>query len=139
MTEKGIVNQLRTLAQNPAIDATDRIELDHIADKYDLPRPKPGTVVWWRYIRFCADFAIGVVAAHGDGVIDSEPEFHEWRHIEYKPARIAGPLQEIVDIPPMSEWPDGGEALCMYIGSDPGPVVWRIITRAEAARREEGL
>ena len=146
MTEKEIVNQLRTLAQNPAIDATDRIELDHIADKYDPisdkydpPRPEPGTVVW-----FPIDEECGVVADNGRGVYTSCGELVPWASLQEgtKPARIAGPLQEIVDIPPVNEWPLTATAVQMFYVDKtrrflcPVGAIGRVITRDEAARRE---
>ena len=97
------------------------------ADELDAPRPEPGTVVWWRYIHSSADFAIGVVAAHGDGVIDFEQFFHAWGYIECKPARIAGPEDVIIPLE-IARNCCGNSTAAEYMQDE--------IRRAEAARRE---
>ena len=86
MTLKEIADRIRATATVH----TDP-DLLQLADELDPPRPEPGTVVRWRYVYFENNFIAGVVAEGGDGVIDSEQEFHEWCYIDYKPARILAP------------------------------------------------
>lgn len=126
MTHKEIAERGRRILSQTDRNADDKYrELVELFDELDPPRPEPGTGLWWRYWRDGGAWKLGIVEEFGDGVVDSEQEFHGWGDIEYKPARIAGPMQEIVDIPPVSEW-DGAESI----------YVRKAITRAEAERME---
>ena len=136
MTEREIADRIRaTLTVHSDLD------LWRLADELDPPRPKPGTVVWWRWTnRKCErGWSIGQVADNGRGVCIDIYSFKvsaEWRYIEWKPARIAGPMQEIVDIPPVSEWPDDVGSITQRMIPHRSRTSHTIITRDEAARRE---
>ena len=136
MTNKEIADRLRDLIDGTSNGIVLSEAIQRIADDLDPPRPEPGTVVWWRYLTGSLWF-LGTV--NNSGVVQQfgTSESPHWSQIEYKPARIAGPMQEIVDIPPVSEWPE--YALTYYVafmdaGEAIDPVI--ILTRAEAARRE---
>ena len=136
MTNREIAKRLRGL-----IDATSNgialsVSIQRIADELDPTRPEPGTVVW-----FPIDEECGVVADNGRGVYTSCGELVPWGSLQEgtKPARIAGPMQEIVDIPPVSEWPVGAlglDAVWYFPTQDHIVTQWRITNRTEAARRE---
>ena len=141
MTNKEIADRLRGL-----IDATSNgivlsEYIQRIADELDPPRPSPGTVVWWRHIPrdgVIVDWTTGVVVPDNKAGIYSQYGWYAWDEIEYKPARIAGPMQEIIDIPPVSEWPEKTDDVniwAQYTSGLRGEVLKRI-TRAEAKRRE---
>ena len=133
MNQKEIADRIRaTLTVHSDFD------LIRLADELDPPRPEPGTVVWWRV---AADdtWRLGCVVAYGIVPADNINACWNWdcRGLEYKPARIAGPMQEIVDIPPVSEWPEYGDTLITLFEGKAKALRYRdVITRDEAARRE---
>ena len=138
MTHKEIAERLRDMSNR--VGSLTQSSLAELADDLDPPRPEPGTVVWWRV---AADdkWRLGCVLNYGIVPVDNLLACWNWdfKGLEYKPARIAGPMQEIVDIPPVSEWPRGANAVNAvyetgYIGTT---YIGEIITRDEAARRED--
>ena len=146
MTNKEIAERLREIADRlrDLIDGTSNgivlsEYIQRIVDELDPPRPEPGTVVWWRFIGALAyhGWEHGVVDKSLKGIWSSDGLVH-WSRIEWKPTRIAGPMQEIVDIPPVSEWPEKTDDVniwAQYTSGLRGEVLKRI-TRAEAERRE---
>ena len=139
MTNKEIADRIRatlTVHSDP--------ELAKLADELDPPRPEPGTVVWWRG-SVDDTWHLGCVVVYGIVPADNINACWNWgfKGLEWKPARIAGPMQEIVDVPPVSEWLV--DAVDMTLswnrrvrdGKVPVPIPYKtIITRDEAARRE---
>lgn len=112
-----------------------------LRDELYPPRPKPGTVVWWRWTNRSAvrDWSIGQVDKTGKGVyVDIYSlKIAEWKYIEAKPARILAPDEVAVKVPPVKSW--GGIAvLHVQVRSPQGGVTFsdRTITRAEAERME---
>ena len=139
MTHKEIAERLRDMSNR--IGSLTQSSLAELADELDPPLPEPGTVVWWRFIGALAyhGWEHGVVDKSLKGVWSSDGLVH-WSRIEYKPARIAGPMQEIVDIPPVKDWPrncDEVELKWHYDDRDfMSGSAGATITRGEAARRE---
>ena len=135
MTHKEIAERLRDMSNR--IGSLTQSSLAELADQIDPPLFEPGTVVWWRYLTGSPWF-LGTV--NNSGVVQQfgTSESPHWSQIEYKPARIAGPMQEIIDIPPVSEWPEKTDDVniwAQYTSGLRGEVLKRI-TRAEAKRRE---
>ena len=137
MTEREIAKRLRGVAKAPTLNIEGRRELTLIADELDPPRPEPGTVVWWRDAEGLGEWSLGQI--HNTRKVEF---FGAWKEldleaVQIKPARIAKPMQEIVDIPPVSEWPEYAltyYAAFMDAGEAIDPVI--ILTREEAGRRE---
>ena len=136
MTEREIADRIRatlTVHSDP--------DLARLADELDPPRPEPGTVVWWSHANDTGSQYLGYVVDRGIASLHHPESVRdnyvvEWDNIEWKPARIAGPMQEIVDIPPTREWDDNDLDIRVFI---PGTEIMyhRVtITRDEAARRE---
>ena len=131
MTNKEIAERLRHVASgDPGLVTIEKDTLKKLADELDPPPLAPGTVV-----QFTESGDYGIIGSFGhihtqhSAITDPRP---------YKPARIAGQMQEIVDIPPVSQWPRGASAVNAvyetdYIGTT---YIGEIITRTEAARRE---
>lgn len=99
MTTEQIVERLRDMIYDEALDhvfaqrvraKVEKLLQELDPPRLDPPRPKPDTVVWWRF-KHHETYRTGLVADGGDGVIDYEQEFHEWLDIEWKPARILAP------------------------------------------------
>ena len=141
MTETEIAERLRDMSNR--IGSLTQASLTELADELDPPRPEPGTVVWWRdcdgpWHRGLSTL-IGIVRV----TLDGEMQTYGWDEIEYKPARIAKPMQEIVDIPPVSEWPKGAlridsEPYYRFLGTETRSTGQHltITTRTQAERRE---
>ena len=104
----------------------------------DRPRPKPGTVVWFRTPSL-VEWRIG--EAQLNGVF--EPGTYllkRWERIEWKIARILADDEVAVKVPPVSEWPEDAwviEAAYTIKGGD-ARFFAEIITRTEAEAREVG-
>ena len=115
------------------------------ADELDAPRPTPGTIVWWQDTEGLSDPGLGQVNEYGFVEMFGTGKSLDRREIKWWPARIAEPGQEIVDIPPVSEWPMTATDIQMFYVDrnrrflSPVGAIGRVITRDEAARREEEL
>ena len=114
---------------------------DH-ADELELPRPAPGTVVWWHDTEGLSDPVLGQANEYGFVEMFGTSKALDRREIKWWPARIAGLMQQIVDIPPVSEWPLTATAIQMFYVDKtrrflcPVGSIGRVITREEAARKE---
>ena len=97
MTHKEIAQLLRDMSNR--IGSLTRASFAELADELAPPRPAPGTVVWWRWDDM-PDWHIGQVSEDGKGIawriFSWDKHVASWDHIEWKPARIAGPGQVIV-------------------------------------------
>ena len=137
MTEREIAERLRKAADHSA--SIDRVvaELKAIADELDPHRPEPGTVVWWQDDEGLGDPVLGQVNDIGVIMLFGTRETVRMESVKWWPARIAGPMQDIVDIPPTNIWGYIGE-LHIKVYAPQADVVFSdvIITRDEAARRE---
>ena len=139
MTHKEIAKRLRGL-----IDATSNgivlsESIQRIADELDPPRPEPGTVVWWQDDEGLGDPALGQVNEHGCIEMFGTIRELELSEVKWWPVRIAGPMQEIVDIPPLREWPDNADYAELRLHYGRGEMTTNVrfgITRDEAARRQ---
>jgi hypothetical protein len=143
MTHKQIANRLREIIQGERPHPYTQLEL--LADTLDPPRPEPREFVLWRYIirADTMDFIPAIVAEGGDGVIDSEQEFHEWCDIEWKPARILAPNEVAVKVPPTQTWghrTTDVEIVLRYwdVQNEDHSERVQLITRAEAEAQEAG-
>ena len=90
MNKTDIAKRLRGLAIRSHNEGKHQTA-DHItelADELDPPRPEPGTVVWWRK-DVGDEWRIGTVYSGG---VEFGTSSYSWDEIEYKPARIAGPM-----------------------------------------------
>ena len=141
MTHKEIADRLRGLIDGTSNGIVLSEAIQRIADELDPSHPEPGTVVWWKGAFFGASKEWQLGEADRDGVVQfGREQSTSWEDIEYKPARIAGPMQEIADIPPAKVWPrkcDEVELRWHY--DDPNFIseyAGATITRGEAARRE---
>ena len=113
-----------------------------LADELDPPLPETGTVVWWRWADK-PNWQIGQVSDDGKGIVARifswDNHVAPWERIEWKPARIAGPRQVIVDVPRVSDWPkDGTHVEAAVTGYSDTWWFAEVITRAEAERMEAG-
>ena len=137
MTNKETAERLRKLIDGTSNGIVLSEAIQNIADELDPPRPEPGTVVWWRDAEGLGEWCLGQI--NNNRKVEF---FGAWKEldleaIQIKPARIAGPMQEIVDIPPVKDWPEYAltyYAAFMDAGEAIDPVI--ILTRDEAARRE---
>ncbi len=128
MTNKQIAERLRTRV-------TDHYDAVRLADELDPPRPEPGTVV-----ENCFGTApYGIVSHENDGnvivlTIHGAYNYNE----QWKPARILAPDEVAVKVPPMWDWPTGGESIdAVYETNMVGTTYYdTIITRVEAERME---
>ena len=132
MTDKEIAKRLREIAKT--LNPTIRIE--SLADELDPPRPEPGTVVWWRDAEGLGEWSLGQI--NNNRKVEF---FGAWKEldleaVQIKPARIAKPMQEIADIPAVSEWPDDVGSITQRMIPHRSRTSHTIITREEAARRE---
>jgi hypothetical protein len=138
MTEKEIADRLRDIADNAA-DAD--VELRMLADELD-PRPEPGTAVWFTLGENDPDPPeLGIVTKSRVHVIDADGFVHSMAEVRIKPARVLGPRQVAVDVPPVAEW--GHKTTDVEIRlhwwdqkRSQGSERVRLITRAEAMRME---
>jgi hypothetical protein len=87
----------KALKPNGNVEQWLRQEADKLDPKID-PKVEPGTVVWWRMDG--GEWQIGIVSAHMQ-IIDSELDAYEFDEVRWKPARILGPRQIAVDVPPV--------------------------------------
>lgn len=127
MTHKEIAGRLREIADARTYTMHTRQAVRNLADTLDPPRPKFDEMVWCRWVdgNPYKEWWLGLVG--NDGVYsfgDDRPA--EWDDIEWKPARILGPGQVAVNVPPVREW--DAERI----------TVRRTITRAEAELMEAG-
>ena len=112
------------------------------ADELYPPRPTPGTIVWWQDTEGLSDPVLGQVTEYGFIEMFGTRKALGRREVKWWPARIAGPMQEIVDIPPVREWPMSATAIQMfYVDKNrrflsPVGAIGRVITRDEAAHKE---
>ena len=134
MTEREIAKRLREVAKAPTLNIEGRRELTLIADELAPPQGyEPGTVLEDAVGRRVFYTERGWMDA--DGLLIGDTRHPPLANM--KPARIAGPMQEIVDIPPVKDWPEYAltyYAAFMDAGEAIDPVI--ILTRAEAERRE---
>ena len=135
MTNKEIAERLRDMSNR--IGSLTQSSLAELADELDPPLPEPGTVVWWQDDEGLGDPTLGQVNEHGCIEMFGTIRELELSEVKWWPARIAGPMQEIVDIPPVSEWPEDSETLTTLFEGEKRALRYRdVITRTEAARRE---
>ena len=133
MTEREIAKRLRGVAKAPTLNIEGRRELTFIADELDPPQGyEPGTVFEDAVGRRVFYTERGWIDA--DGLLIGDTEYPPL--VNMKPARIAGPMQEIVDIPPVSEWPDDVGSITQRMIPHRSRTSHTIITREEAERRE---
>ena len=131
MTEREIADRIRatlTVHSDP--------DLARLANELDPPRPEPGTVVWWQDDEGLGDPVLGQVNDLGFIELFGTKDKASIYSVKWWPARIAGPMQEIVDIPPVSEWPDDVGSITQRMIPHRSRTSHTIITRDEAARRE---
>lgn len=141
MNEKQLADRLRRLSKARQND----LELNKIADELDPPKPKHGKPIWfqqkpggpWEFGMSHIDTNYSddevVLLSTDDGF--TFEEIHAW-----KPARILGPRQVAVDVPPVAEWPEwANQIVAAYRNSGSGQngIVTDIITRTKAERMEE--
>jgi hypothetical protein len=156
MTNKEIAERLRELAQAMRVAEIPMPHvIEEVADTLDSPKPKPGTLVWWREVFFGASkkWQLGEATWEGIHGLGSEG-LMTWGDVEYKPARILsddevagipgelirhnGKTYKILEIPPMWEWPIGANEMAFVYFSDerkeldPDKEPVYTITRAEA-------
>ena len=141
MTDKEIAERLRDMSNR--IGSLTQASLTELADELDPPRPEPGTVVWWRDAEGLGEWSLGQI--NNNRKVEF---FGAWKEldleaVQIKPARIAKPMQEIVDIPPVSEWPKGAlridsEPYYRFLGTETRSTGQHltITTRTQAERRE---
>jgi hypothetical protein len=133
MDEKQLAERLRDIANNAA-DAD--VELRLLADELDPPKPEPGTVVLWRMDG--GEWQTGIVSVHMQ-IFDADLDAYEFYEVQWKPARILGPRQVAVDVPPIKYWDPMVESFGVYTEyediSDPSYYA-HVISREEAERME---
>ena len=139
MTHKEIAERLRDLIDGTSNGIVLSESIQCIADDLDPPLPEPGTVVWWRDAEGLGEWSLGQINNNRKVEFFGACKELDLEAIQIKPARIAGPMQEIINIPPVSEWPgNAGQILAMYCtvtSARVAPLI-QVITRDEAARRE---
>ena len=137
MTDKERAERLRKVATAPTLTIEGRQALVEVADELDPPRPEPGTVVWWTDDEGLGDPVLGQIDAYGHIELFGTTDTVIARDVKWWPACIAGPMQEIVGIPPVKDWPEDSETLItLFEGEKRAHRHRDVITRAEAARRE---
>jgi len=143
MTNKEIVERLRKMSVSIAgRDMPTAMAIEAFANELDPPRPEPGTIVWWQDAEDLSDPVLGQANEYGFIEMFGTGKALDWREIKWWPARIAGPMQEIVDIPPVSEWPMAATDIQMfYVDKNrhflsPFGPIGRVITRDEAVHKE---
>ena len=132
MTKKEVANRLREMADMYHPD-----EMLSLADTLDPPKPKPGTVVWWR--KPGEEWALGVALPYGVTPVNALTACWNYSDgIEYRPARILADDEVAVKVPPVEEWTPNATAIGIYMSyGDSGVVKLReVITRKEAERME---
>ena len=140
MTEKKVADKIREIANAPTLSIEGRRELTRLANELDPPRPEPGTVVWWRG-SVVDTWHLGCAVVYGIVPADNINACWNWdcRGLEWKPARIAGPMQETATIPPLDQWPEDSEyceVAIVFDGHTNSRRVQHAIDRKEAERRE---
>ena len=155
MTNEEQAGAFRAIAEwvleNSEIEPQARVRLSKMirgkADELDPPCPEPGMIVWWRYPHV-RNWQIAKVHQAGDqlpGIYNLRGVFVTMSDVQWEPARIPGPMQEIVDIPPTREWPLTATAIQMfYVDSNrrflsPVGAIGRVVTREEMVCKEEEL
>ena len=130
--------QLRELADGGVMAAETRKVLWAIADELDPPRLAPRMLVWWQDAEGLGDPVLGQLNDYGMIELFGTTDTVRPRSVKWWPARIAGPMQEIVDIPPVSEWGSSTHQFAVdgYELNSPRTRRLLTITRAEAERRE---
>ena len=135
MTNKEISQRLRDINNGHYADQRSIAEL---INELDPTRPEPNTWVWWKWKDKDKEWTWrkGIVSESGSSVFNAVAAA-PLDMIEWKPARIAGPMQVIVDVPRVSDWPEYGDTLIMLFEGETKALRYRdVITRAEAERRE---
>ena len=132
--------------EHPGIEPQVQVRLSKMirdkADEIAPPRPTPGTIVWWQDTEGLLDPELGQVNKYGFIEMFGTGKALGRREVKWWPACIAGLMQQIVDIPPVIEWPKTATAIHLFYGSMDARFICsigRVITRDEAARREEEL
>jgi hypothetical protein len=72
-------------------------------------------------------------------IVDAELDAYEFYEVQWKPARILGPRQVAVDVPPVEEWERATESFGVYAQySDGSPSTFysHLISRTGAERLE---
>ena len=103
MTSKGFAQLYRDVADRIAESDTtlDREDikiagmLRKRASEHDPPKPRGGTVVWWRYkpkhaSSPCGPWELGITAHAGDGIYAADGKLYPWDRIEWDEARVWG-------------------------------------------------
>ena len=150
MTDKERAAVYRELADGEIADSMlTKHRLRQMANELDPPRPEPGENLPYSskflFVRpKGTDERFRPALMQRGGIFVDQYSGHALAlsDFEWKPARIAGPMQELVDIPPVREWPVLATSIHMHYYMNPknGNVsdICRVITRAEAERREAG-
>jgi hypothetical protein len=121
MNEKQLAERLRDIANNAA-DAD--VELRLLADELDPPKPelKTGIFVYWRFLGESVwDRGFSIEDGGETVIIIKDGTTVYLSQVEWKPARILGPRQVAVDIPPVVEWSyraDKVEIVANYLERD---------------------
>jgi hypothetical protein len=141
MTNKEIAEKLRHVADYNLSYA----HLRDLANELDPPRPEPGTVVWYKFTRepewsLKERWRLGIVTVEGDALWTVTHDLVLLCDVEYKPARILADDEVAVKVPPVSEWPQGANAIVWEYNFPhrPSDRSGMVITRAEAEAREAG-
>jgi hypothetical protein len=137
MTEQEIAERIQGLIDTHDPSDKDLIEdLRQLRDELDPPNPGPGTVVLWRMDG--GEWQTGIVSAHMQ-IVDAGLDDYEFYEVEWKPARILGPRQVSIDVPPIENWPRDATHIGLYYENG-GRLISPLgdITRHEAERMEAG-
>ena len=139
MTNAEIAHRLRCLMDVYG----DMGELQHLANELDPPKPEPGAAVWY-WLDEDDGPHIGVVEENTarSWARTQWGGFADLDECRWEPARILGPRQVAVDIPPTSEWWSSWDYVdIQYVPRDRvrypfGAVTLYTLTREEAGRME---
>jgi len=143
MNEKQLAERIREavcLMQGGIYDEAAAV-LESTAYELDPPKPEPGTVVWWKFPQM-RKWEIARIHQAGNtlpGIYDLRGNFVPMGDLQWKPARILGPRQVAVDVPPVSEWPEDVTWIAVDWVSVDGHVrtMQELIHREEAERMED--
>jgi hypothetical protein len=133
MNEKQLAHRLREIYTGKRPDS----EINEIADELDPPNPKPGTPIVWRW-RHLHEWRHGIIE-DGGWTRTSDGLPLQLDQVQWEPARMLGPRQVPVDVPPVEEWRYSAITMTLKWVDYTGLYdVVHEITRAEAKQMEAG-
>jgi len=136
MTDQEKADRIRKIAGFPALTIEARRQLRDVANEIAPPDPMPGTPIMWR--RNDDPWQYGIVEM-GRCTRTWEGKQIPLETIEWKPARILGPLQVAVDVPPVEKWNPMVESFGVYAEYKSGTSYYAHVVTYEEAKRMEAV